>query len=109
MDLSKNPSPFSDRYMRQQSDFDWRIFCCNFSFGSQLQLKQKNQFYYLAFKIKSRFKFEAFPTLQDQPALKIWQLFGGIVIGTIGYPFSIAITQSIFSKIIGPRPQVSAF
>ena len=44
---------------------------------------------------------------KDQPALQVWQLFGGIIIGTIGYPFAIAITQSIFSKIIGPRPQVS--
>lgn len=42
---------------------------------------------------------------KDQPALQVWQLFGGIIIGTIGYPFAIAITQSIFSKIIGPRPQ----
>ena len=46
---------------------------------------------------------------EHQPALEVWQLFGGIIIGTIGYPFAIAITQSIFSKIIGPRPQVSIF
>ena len=42
---------------------------------------------------------------KHQPALKVWQLFGGIMIGTIGYPYAISITQSIFSKIIGPRPQ----
>ena len=43
---------------------------------------------------------------KNQSALTIWQLFGAIVLGTIGYPYAVAITQSIFSKIIGPRPQV---
>ena len=43
---------------------------------------------------------------QTTPALQDWQLFGGIIIGTIGYPYAVAITQSLFSKIIGPRPQV---
>lgn len=42
---------------------------------------------------------------KNQSALTIWQLFGAIVLGTIGYPYAVAITQSIFSKIIGPRPQ----
>ncbi len=44
---------------------------------------------------------------ENTPALTIWQLFGGIIIGTIGYPYAVAITQSTFSKILGPRPQVS--
>ena len=42
----------------------------------------------------------------SMPALTVWQLFGGIIIGSIGYPYAVAITQSLFSKIIGPRPQV---
>lgn len=39
------------------------------------------------------------------PAVTVLQLFGGIVIGTIGYPFCVGITQALFSKILGPRPQ----
>jgi hypothetical protein len=36
------------------------------------------------------------------------QLFGGIVVGSIGYPFCVTITQSVFSKMLGPRPQVTS-
>jgi len=41
------------------------------------------------------------------PAITVWQLFGGVVVGTIGYPYALSITQSIFSKMLGPRPQVN--
>ena len=44
---------------------------------------------------------------QDIPAVTVWQLFGGIVIGTIGYPYALSIISSIYSKMIGPRPQVN--
>ena len=39
------------------------------------------------------------------PAITIWQLFGGIIIGAIGHPYAISIAISLYSKIIGPRPQ----
>ncbi len=40
------------------------------------------------------------------PGMNVYQIFGGIILGTIGYPFCVTITQSIFSKMLGPRPQV---
>ena len=43
---------------------------------------------------------------ETTPAITVWQLFGGVVVGTIGYPYALSITQSIFSKMLGPRPQV---
>lgn len=46
---------------------------------------------------------------KTMPAVTIPQVFGGIIVGSIGYPFCVAITQSLFSKIIGPRPQVLLF
>ena len=39
------------------------------------------------------------------PAVTLWQLFGGIIIGSIGHPYAISVAQGLFSKIIGPRPQ----
>ena len=44
---------------------------------------------------------------ETTPAITVWQLFGGVVVGTIGYPYALSITQSIFSKMLGPRPQVN--
>ncbi len=40
------------------------------------------------------------------PAITIYQFFGGCVIGFVGYPFCLASTQAIYSKALGPRPQV---
>ena len=39
------------------------------------------------------------------PAVTLWQLFGGIIIGSIGHPYAISVAQALYSKIIGPRPQ----
>ena len=39
------------------------------------------------------------------PRTTIFQFFAGLLIGSIGYPFGVAISMSLFSKIIGPRPQ----
>ena len=41
-----------------------------------------------------------------QPAVTKGQFFVGFFLGFIGYPYCIAICQSIYSKAIGPRPQV---
>ena len=45
----------------------------------------------------------------QMPRLTIPQLFSGAVVNTLGYPFALAITTGIFSKILGPRSQVHHF
>ena len=42
----------------------------------------------------------------EQPALDLVQFIVGVVILTLGHPFRIALTQSIYSKMLGPIPQV---
>ena len=42
----------------------------------------------------------------EQPALNLVQFIVGVVILTLGHPFRIALTQSIYSKMLGPIPQV---
>ena len=39
------------------------------------------------------------------PAVQLWQLFGGIIVGSIGHPYAVSVAQALYSKIIGPRPQ----
>ena len=41
-----------------------------------------------------------------QPAIKLSQFIVGTMILSAGHPFRIALTQAIFSKILGPIPQV---
>ena len=41
-----------------------------------------------------------------QPALNLVQFIIGVVILTLGHPFRIALTQSIYTKMLGPIPQV---
>ena len=43
---------------------------------------------------------------EEQPALTLTQFVIGMVILTAGHPFRIALTQSIYSKMLGPIPQV---
>jgi len=43
---------------------------------------------------------------QTIPALDPIVVAIGYAICTLGFPFCIALSQTIFSKIIGPRPQV---
>lgn len=40
------------------------------------------------------------------PALDPFIVAIGYAICTLGFPFCIALSQTIFSKMIGPRPQV---
>lgn len=40
------------------------------------------------------------------PGLNIVQFFVGFLIAFGGYPYCTALCQSIFSKALGPRPQV---
>ena len=42
----------------------------------------------------------------EQPALNLVQFIIGLVILSLGRPFRIALTQSIYTKVIGPIPQV---
>ena len=42
----------------------------------------------------------------EQPALNLVQFIIGVVILTLGHPFRIALTQSIYTKMLGPIPQV---
>ena len=44
----------------------------------------------------------------EQPALDLVQFIIGVVILTLGHPFRIALTQSIYSKMLGPIPQVKS-
>jgi len=41
----------------------------------------------------------------EQPALDLVQFIIGVVILTLGHPFRIALTQSIYTKMLGPIPQ----
>ena len=41
------------------------------------------------------------------PALNGIVLAIGYGICTVGYPYSVVLLQTVFSKMIGPRPQVS--
>jgi len=43
----------------------------------------------------------------EMPALNPYIVAIGYAICTLGFPFCIALTQTIFSKMIGPRPQVN--
>ncbi len=43
---------------------------------------------------------------EDQPGLYKSQFFTAFFINFVSYPFCISICQSIFSKALGPRPQV---
>ena len=45
---------------------------------------------------------------KEQSAMTVWQLVIGFAIFTMGHPFRISLTQSIFSKILGPVPQVNS-
>ena len=42
---------------------------------------------------------------KSTPAVQLWQLFGGIIVGSIGHPYAVSVAQALYSKIIGPRPQ----
>lgn len=42
------------------------------------------------------------------PAMTIAQFIVGYVLTVFGYPIGVTLIQTIFSKILGPRPQVSA-
>ena len=42
----------------------------------------------------------------DQPAISKAQFFISFFVGFFGYPYCIALAQGIYSKAIGPRPQV---
>ena len=44
---------------------------------------------------------------KDQAAMTVAQFIIGFVILAAGYPFRVSLTQSIWSKILGPAPQVS--
>ena len=46
------------------------------------------------------------PRCEDQPGLYKSQFFIAFFINFVSYPFCISISQSIFSKALGPRPQV---
>jgi len=40
------------------------------------------------------------------PVMTIAQFFLGYFLTSIGYPIGITVIQTLFSKILGPRPQV---
>lgn len=40
------------------------------------------------------------------PAMTLEQFFIGFVLTSVGYPIGVTLIQTIFSKILGPRPQV---
>ena len=42
----------------------------------------------------------------EQPAISEAQFFLSFFVGFFGYPYCVALTQALFSKAIGPRPQV---
>lgn len=42
---------------------------------------------------------------QTTPALTMTQFLLGYVVTSIGYPIGVTLIQTIFSKILGPRPQ----
>lgn len=44
----------------------------------------------------------------DQAAISEAQFFVSFFVGFFGYPYCVAISQAIYSKAIGPRPQVRA-
>jgi len=41
----------------------------------------------------------------ETPALKPFLVAVGVFVGTIGYPYCVALLQTLYSKILGPRPQ----
>jgi ceroid-lipofuscinosis MFS transporter 7 len=41
------------------------------------------------------------------PAMTITQFLLGYAFTAVGYPIAVTLIQTIFSKILGPRPQVS--
>jgi hypothetical protein len=43
----------------------------------------------------------------DTPAMTIPQVLIGYVFTSVGYPIGVTVIFSLFSKILGPRPQVS--
>ena len=44
----------------------------------------------------------------DIPKISVEQFMIGYVFALIGYPFCMALCGSLFSKVLGPIPQVSA-
>lgn len=51
------------------------------------------------------------PTSQEwceyTPGMTIFQFVLGYILTVLGYPIGVTLIQTIFSKILGPRPQVS--
>ena len=43
---------------------------------------------------------------KEQPAMNIGQFIIGFCLFAAGHPFRLSITQSLFTKILGPIPQV---
>lgn len=43
----------------------------------------------------------------EEPALDKVLVSIGLAVGTIGYAYCVALLQTIYSKVLGPRPQVS--
>jgi len=43
------------------------------------------------------------------PAMTITQFILGYAFTAIGYPIGVTLIQTIFSKILGPRPQVRRY
>ena len=41
------------------------------------------------------------------PAINLWQFLTGFALVSIGYPIGNVMSYSIFSKILGSKPQVS--
>jgi len=43
------------------------------------------------------------------PAMTITQFLLGYAFTAVGYPIGVTLIQTVFSKILGPRPQVSSY
>lgn len=43
----------------------------------------------------------------EVPALRSWMLLVGYSLGVISYPFCFTLPQTLYCKILGPRPQVN--
>ena len=43
---------------------------------------------------------------EKTPQMKLFQFISGMIFLSVGYPFILVITTTIYSKILGPRPQV---
>lgn len=40
------------------------------------------------------------------PSMTVFQMVLGFVVTAIGYPTGVTLIQTLYSKILGPRPQV---